>query len=579
MKDAGFYQKPNRNIPINVWDIIALILILAALACLAWGSQQMSRPFQLGQHMPISLDPRHLPGYAVQTVFRMLIAMVFSFLFTFVFGTLAAKNKHAERVIIPAIDILQSVPVLGFLSITVAGFIELFPGSLWGPQCACVFVIFTAQAWNMALGFYQILKNIPDDLEEASKMFHLSKWQKFWRIEVPLAMPSLLWNTMMSMSASWVFLVASEAISVANQKISLPGIGSYIALAILQANTHAVCYAILTSFIVIMLYDQILFRPLIRWSDQFRFEQNPDDKESRSWVTFVLQRTYLIYYLNKAFYFVQDLLLNHAILKPHRSTRIKRSYAHKSYLPKLMIMAWYLLVGCSVVVAILMLAKFIFTTLNLHDAVYALKLGAATLARVFSAIIISAIIWLPLGVWIGLRPRLARTIQPIIQFLAAFPANLLFPFIAWFIMYYGLNIQVWVTTLMITGSMWYIAFNVIAGTTTLPQDYHLATNNLGVHGWLWWKRFILPGIFPYFITGAITATGAAWNLSIVAEFVQWGDKTIMAYGLGAYVQQYTSAGDFHRIALGIAVMCLFVLILNRLIWQPLYKFAEQRFGR
>jgi len=578
MKGTQFYQKPNNSFPVNLWDVVALLLILAAIAFLAWGSQQMARPFQLGNTLAISLDPRNLPSYAIQTVFRMLIAMVFSFLFTFTIGTLAAKNKHAERVIIPAIDILQSVPVLGFLSITVAGFIALFPGSLLGPQCACVFVIFTAQAWNMALGFYQSLKKIPEDLQEASKMFHLSKWQNFWCIEVPLAMPSLLWNTMMSMSASWVFLVASEAISVANQHINLPGIGSYIALAIVHADTRAVCYAIIATFVVIMLYDQILFRPLIKWSEQFRFEQNPDDKESRSWFTFLLQRTYLMHYFGMFFSYLRDLILNNRILSTPKIKNRTLQHTNNIYINKIIIFIWYVTVITAVIASIIMLSKFIFGTLTIADAWYAIKLGAATLLRVFAAITISAMIWLPLGVWIGLRPKLARTIQPIIQFLAAFPANLLFPFITWFIVHYALNIQIWLTSLMIIGSMWYIAFNVIAGTTTLPQDYHLATNNMGVKGWLWWKRFILPGIFPYFITGAITATGAAWNLSIVAEFVTWGSHSVKAYGLGAYVQQYTNLGDFHRIALGIAVMCLFVLILNRILWQPLYKLAEQRFG-
>jgi NitT/TauT family transport system permease protein len=507
----------------------------------------------------------------------MLIAMVFSFLFTFIFGTLAAKNKHAERIIIPAIDILQSVPVLGFLSITVASFIALFPGSMWGPQCACIFAIFTAQAWNMALGFYQSLKNVPDDLIEASKMFHLSKWQHFWRIEVPLAMPSLLWNTMMSMSASWVFLVASEAISVANQNIHLPGIGSYIALAIANKNTHAICYAILATFVVIILYDQILFRPMMKWSDQFRFEQEVSDKENRSWFTFILQRMYLIYYFGISLAWLQDLLLNKNLFSRANIVTKHKKNQHRR-LNKGILAIWYLVVATAIATSLFMLNKFIFSTLSLVDAWQAIKLGFATLLRVFATIIISSLIWIPLGVWIGLKPKLARTTQPIIQFLAAFPANLLFPFITWFIMRYELNIQIWLTSLMIIGSMWYIAFNVIAGTITLPKDYHLATDNLGVTGWLWWKRFILPGIFPYFITGAITATGAAWNLSIVAEFVQWGNKTIMAYGLGAYVTEFTKSGNFHRIALGIAVMCLYVLILNRIIWQPLYKLAEKRFG-
>lgn len=576
MKTYQVYQKPLRYIPVNIWDILALLVILGAIAFLAWGAAQMSRPFHLGQQIAISLDPANLPSYAMQTVMRMIIAMFFSFLFTFIVGTIAAKNKHAERVIIPAIDILQSVPVLGFLSITIAGFIALFPGSLVGPECACIFAIFTAQAWNMTLGFYQVLKNIPHDLQEAAAMFQLSPWQRFWKIEVPLAMPSFLWNTMMSMSASWIFLVAAESISVANQNINLPGIGSYIALAILQANGHAIFYAILTTFIVIVLYDQILFRPLIRWSDKFRFEQEPGQEPSRSWFTFILQRTYLIYYLGIFASYLRDVILNNRFLSPPPTQKLAKK-PHR-YRHRITLVIWYVAIIAIITMAFFMLLRFIFDTLTLTEAWHTVRLGSATFLRVLAAIVISSIIWLPLGVWIGLRPTLAKFIQPIIQFLAAFPANLLFPILVWLIMRYALNIQVWLTTLMIIGSMWYIAFNVIAGTRNLPRDYHYATDNLGVRGWLWWKRFILPGIFPYLITGAITTAGAAWNLSIVAEFVTWGDKTLVAYGLGAYITESTHAGDFHRTALGIAVMCLFVLVINRLVWQPLYRLAEERFG-
>lgn len=575
MLKNSFYQKPDSNFPVNIWDIVALVLILSVLGFLGWAGAQMAQPFYIGEPSVISLDPHYLPGYALQTVARMLIALVFSFLFTFTVGTLAAKNKHAERVIIPAIDILQSVPVLGFLSITVAGFIALFPGSLLGPECACIFAIFTAQAWNMTLGFYQVLKNIPEDLREASAMFHLSRWQRFWRVEVPLAMPSFLWNTMMSMSASWVFLVASEAISVANQKINLPGIGSYIALAIVHTDTKAICYAIAATFIVIMIYDQILFRPLMKWSEQFRFEQNPNAKETRSWFTWLLQRTYLAYYFWVLIAYLQDLFLNNRLMNPPSKKKPAKPF---SYWNLIALIVWYLIIITTLVIALTLLVQFIFHTVTLREAGYTVLLGSATLLRVLAAIVISSVIWIPLGVWIGLRPKLAQTIQPIIQFLAAFPANLLFPLIVWFIMYYSLNIQLWLTTLMVIGCMWYIAFNVIAGTITLPQDYHLATQNMSVRGWLWWKRFILPAIFPYYITGAITATGAAWNLSIVAEFVNWGDKTIMAYGLGAYITQYTQAGDFHRIALGIAIMSLFVLVCNRILWRPLFKLATERFG-
>ncbi len=575
MKQVNIYHAPSRFLPFKLWDLLALVLIFAIFSAVAWGTSQMSKPFHLGDSIYISLNPKNLPLYGLESVLRMLIAMFFSLLATFIFGSLAVKNKHAERILLPIIDILQSMPVLGFLSITVGGFIVLFNGSLFGPEAACIFVLFTAQTWNMLLGFYQALKNIPDDLQEAAAMFHLSAWQRFWRIEVPLAMPSLVWNMMMSMSASWVFLVASEAITVNNQNIQLPGIGSYIFYAIQQANMHATLYAIGAMLVVILLYDQLLFRPLVQWSEKFRFEQNPDDNQTRAWFTIILQKSYL----NKLFGVVGARLKN--IFFSFRLPRLawlNNDVQLSAGFHLTLVSMWYILILVIIVISSYTLGKFIFSSLSLAEAWLTFKLGLATLLRVLSTVAISAIIWFPVGIWIGLRPQVARFIQPIIQFLAAFPANLLFPLLVLFILHFNLNPQIWLTLLMIAGSQWYILFNVIAGTRTLSKDLFYVTNNFSVSGWLWWKRFIIPGVFPYFVTGAITAAGAAWNLSIVAEIAQWGNRTISAYGLGAYITTYTHNGDFHRIALSIAVMCLFVLLFNRILWKPLYRIAEKRYG-
>jgi len=276
----------------NYWDLIALFIVFGIIMILARNALLMSEPYKLGQKIPISLDPIHLPGYALRTVLRMFIALFFSLLFTLTIATLAAKNKKAERIIIPFIDILQSVPILGFLSITVVAFIRLFPNSLLGPECAAIFVIFTSQAWNMALGFYQTVRSVPSELTEAATMFHLSAWQRFWRIDVPFSLPGLLWNTMVSMSAGWFFVVASEAIFVSHQQILLPGIGSYITVAIQSANMKAIGYAVLTMFIVILIYDQLLFRPLVAWSEKFRTEQIGEDApQIHSWVISLLRRT------------------------------------------------------------------------------------------------------------------------------------------------------------------------------------------------------------------------------------------------------------------------------------------------
>ena len=514
-----------------------------------------------------------LPFYALQSISRILIALFISLVFTFIVGTLAARNKHAERILIPAIDILQSVPVLGYLSITITAFIALFPGSLLGPTFCAIFVIFTAQVWNMTLGFYQSLRIIPADLMEAARMFNLTPWQRFWRIEVPFAMPNLLWNMMMSMSQSWVFLMYSEAISVANQNIRLPGIGSYISLAIQEANIHAIIYAVIAMFFVIIIYDQLMFRPLLKWAEKFNLDPVMDRKPTRMWFTSLLQRTNVVKYLGEKISVWGDAFIN-----LRWSNRIyQEKLKQKSTTGTLLIVLMYIAFFAVLILGGILFGKFIFSQLGLPDIIHAVLLGFASMGRVMATVIISTIIWVPIGVWVGMRPRAAQIVQPVVQFLASFPANLIYPFAVLIIVKFNLDANLWVTVLMILGAQWYILFNVIAGTVNIPKDIYYAANNFGVSGWLWWKRVIFPGIFPYYLTGAITAAGGAWNLTIVAELVTWGSHTIETFGLGAYITQYTTSGDFQRIALGIGVMCILVLICNWLIWRPLYNLAEARF--
>lgn len=564
----------NRVYP-NYWDMIALLLALGLIALLAWQAKQMSVPYEIGQVIPISLDPSNLPFYAMRTVSRMLIAMVCSLLFTFIFGTWAAKSPRAERLIIPLIDILQSIPILGFLSITIVGFIALFPGSLLGPECAAIFAIFTSQAWNMALGFYQTVRTVPTELREAGNMFHLSAWQRFWRIDVPFSMPGLLWNMMMSMSAGWFFVVASEAVSVSNQQILLPGIGSYIALAIKTANMTAILYAILTMLIVILAYDQILFRPLVAWAEKFKMEHVSNEREVKSWLISLLRRTRLMRLLGSELIALFNAIVNVGFLRskpaPYYPARSNPN------LQKYMGWFWDVFIIALLLGTFLFVIHFIFQNVPLHSIWHVFYLGIITSIRVFFLIAIVSLIWVPIGVWVGLRPNIAQAVQPVAQFLAAFPVNLLYPLVVIIIVTYHLNVNIWVTPLMILGAQWYVLFNVIAGASVLPKELLLVADNLGLSTWLRWKKLILPGIFPYYMTGAITAVGGAWNASIVAEVIEWGNVKLTATGLGAYITEYTAAGDFPHIALGIGMMCIFVLVYNRLIWRPLYVLAVNRF--
>ncbi len=558
----------------NFWDIVALLFALGVIAFLAWDAKQMVVPYHLGEVMPISLDPRYLPGYALRTVLRMLIALFFSLLFTFIFGTWAAKSKRAGRIIIPIIDICQSIPILGFLSVAIVGFISLFPNSMLGPECAAILAIFTSQAWNMALGFYQTVRSVPMELREAANMFHLSAWQRFWRIDVPFSMPGLLWNMMMSMSAGWFFVVATEAVSVSNQQILLPGIGSYIAIAIEGTNIRAISYAIITMLIVILLYDQLLFRPLVAWAEKFKAEQVATEREAHSWVIDLLHRTRLLRFFGRKLSVLFNNMVNFSwfLSKPYQkynaySVRRERFFNN----------AWNALLTTLLLGTVIYSVYFIAHHIPLTSIGHIFFLGLITTLRVFVLIVVCSLIWVPVGVWIGLRPGVAHVIQPIVQFLAAFPVNLLYPLVVILILKFHLNVEIWVTPLMILGVQWYVLFNVIAGASVLPKELLQVTDNLGATGWLRWRKLILPGIFPYYMTGAITAIGGAWNASIAAEVISWGNTKLVATGLGAFITESTNRGDFLHMALGIGMMCIIVLVLNRLIWRPLYVLAETRY--
>jgi NitT/TauT family transport system permease protein len=561
---------PSRLRP-NYWDLVALPLVLGLVALVAWGGMAMSARYQVGEALPISLDPWRLPEYALRTVLRMGAALVASLVFSLAYAALAAKSRRAEKILIPVLDILQSVPILGFLSITVTGFIALFPGRLLGVECAAIFAIFTSQAWNMTFSVYQSLRTVPMELIEAARMYHLSPWRRFWRLEVPHAIPSLVWNMMMSVSGGWFFVVASEAITVAGQSILLPGVGSYIATAIAQRSLAAIGWAVLVMFVVILLYDQLLFRPLIAWSRKFQADPSADADNVRPWFLIVLQRARL-FDLVQAGVLAINRVIDGAIAALARrrapaAERPPRSAVDRAFDIALLALA----AGAAV-----WLVAFIHDSVDLGEIGWVFLLGLATAVRVLVLIGIASVVWVPIGVGIGLRPHLADLAQPIVQFLAAFPANLFFPAAVVLILRFHLDPEIWLSPLMILGTQWYILFNVIAGTTTLPAELRLAAQNFAVRRVLWWRRVILPAIFPAYVTGAVTAAGGSWNASIVAEIVQWGDTTLTATGIGAYIAHTTAEGDGARIALGIAVLCLYVLAFNRLLWRRLYNLAAER---
>jgi NitT/TauT family transport system permease protein len=556
----------------NIWDAVALILVIGAMVLIVYGGEQTTLPLSALDVSPVSLDPANLPLYALRTTMRMLLAIVCSIVFTFVYAALAAKSRRAEMVLIPLLDILQSVPILGFLTFTVIFFLNLFPGQVFGAELACVFAIFTSQAWNMTFSMYQSIRNVPKDLEEASLSFHLSGWQRFWRLDVPFAMPGLIWNTMMSMSGGWFFVVASESITVGKTTVTLPGIGSYVALAIERQNLPAIGYAILTMLLVIIAYDQLMFRPVVAWADKFRFEQTASGNAPTSWMLDLFRRTRALRALTYPFAALNRAFSNFHVALPG-SLRLPGKCGPPS---RTVDAVWLAIIAISTSYAGWRAYQYLSATLSPSDIFSALGYGFVTLLRVIVLIALATLIWVPVGVWIGLRPKLAERVQPLAQFLAAFPANLAFPVFVLIIVRYSLDPNVWLSPLMILGTQWYILFNVIAGASAFPTDLREAAGSFHLEGWRWWIKVILPGIFPYYITGAITASGGSWNASIVAEVASWGDTHLTATGLGAYIATATEAGDFPRVVLGIAVMCILVTLFNRLLWRPLYAFGERR---
>ena len=554
------------------WDVLAFIVVIGLVVFLGETSRGLFAPLTQLQMSPISLDPWHLPEYAARTTFRMFAALALSLLFTLTYATWAAKSERAGKLLVPILDILQAVPILGFISITVVFFMSLAPGRVLGAEFAAIFAIFTSQAWNMAFSFYQSLRTIPIELSEAAESFRLSPWMRFWQLEVPFAMPALIWNMMMSMSGGWFFVVASESISVGHTTVALPGVGSYIALAIEQKNLTAIGWAIATMLIVILLYDQLIFRPLVAWVDRFRVEQEPGARVPDSWALTMMRRSRLIQ--AATLFFHSTVMLTSRAIKRRDDAPVQAL----SVRPRRSLdLLWVSLIVAAVVLGLWHIVVVLIKNTPLREALQVCGLAGITMLRVFILIALASLIWVPIGVWVGMRPRATQIVQPIAQFMAAFPANLLFPIAVFGIVRWKLNPDIYLSPLMILGTQWYILFNVIAGASSIPAEMRYVADNFRIKGWLWWRKVALPAVLPFYVTGAITASGGSWNAAIVAELATWGNTQIEARGLGSYIAEATTAGDFHKIVLGIGTMSLFVVVINRLFWRPLYYYAERKY--
>ncbi|MBP9692789.1 MAG: ABC transporter permease subunit, partial [Alphaproteobacteria bacterium] len=479
----SLYFFPSARLRSSLWNGVAFVMVITLITLLVWGSRKMSIPYEITDTLPMSLDPTNLPYYALQTTLRMFYALILSLLFSFIYASIAAKSKKAEQFLIPTLDILQSIPILGFLSITVTGFIALFPGSFLGVQCASIFAIFTSQAWNMTFSLYQSFINVPKELTEVATLYRLSPWRRYWRLEVPYAMPQLLWNTMMSVSGGWFFVVASEAITVSDHTILLPGVGSYIALAVKQQSIESIFYAILTMFIVIFLYSQLLFRPLLAWSDKFKAELTAQAQIPSSWVLTMIRRAALFHIFNTFGLKIIGMFDRFFHIFSLKTSQLGSSHPQALRMTNKIVTFSCLVLFFGIFFIYAFHAyRYIFSQLHFEEIQHVLFLASMTLLRVLILCFLVSLIWVPIGVMIGLNSRLASRFQPWVQFMAAFPSNLFFPIFVVVIVKYKLNLDIWLSPLMILGTQWYILFNVIGGAASIPFEFQELTKNFHVKG-------------------------------------------------------------------------------------------------
>jgi NitT/TauT family transport system permease protein len=549
---------------------IVVIIILAGIGFL-FTQAMMAMMGDLSQvNQPIILDWWALPQYAMRTITRFSASMLFSIIIAIFYGTLAAKNKRMECILIPIVDIMQAIPVLGFLSFTVVFFVNLAPKSIWGIEMAIIFAIFSAQVWNMIFSVYQSMLSVPNDLYQTAKAYGLNGWQIFWRVELPYAMPGLIWNGIMSMCGSWYFVVASEVVSVGVNNYTVPGMGAYLALALKQMDLAAVINVFLAILVIMVIFNELLFKPLIAWSYKFRYEFSIGNYSApRSWFLNCLQGSVLLTCVMIPIRFVTKAILYVTLPK----FIVRRS----TFIARLLEVIWW----CVVIYASYIVSTKIYTLCVGHlsiDEVYnIIKLGLITGLRVMGLAVLTSIIWVPVGVFIGLRPSLASFIQPINLFLTSIPANIYYPLFVIMILRFNLNKDIWLSFMIIIGSQWYILYNVISGAQTIPSEMLEIADIFKLSNFTKSTKIILPTILPFYITGIITCTGGAWNASVVSEIVTWGNDTLITPGLGSYIAIHTKNGDFPEIAVGLIVMSILVVGINSLVLQPLYDYAADKF--
>lgn len=563
----------NRTLERTGWGWQDVLMLLAILTVI-FGIVRTAANFTGAYHSDLAIDTNVavLPSYSAQTLLRMLLAYSLSLVFSIVYSYAAYRSKVASQVLIPLLDILQSIPVLSFLPGVVLALITLFPNQRIGVELASVILIFTGMTWNMTFSFYQSLCNIPHELLEASTVYRLGAWQRFWTVELPSGAIGLVWNSVMSVAGGWFFLMAIESFTLGDRSFRLPGLGAYLSVAANKGDMGAIAWGLAILISIIILIDFFVWRPLIAWAEKFKFETVEAQNTPSSPVLDFLRRSPTIRAISDR---VIQPLLQRIDYNFTRTTKPPlRSYSSRGSAW----INWVFLSGFTLIVLWgTWEATLLLRSLNLQDWQQVMTGAVLTMLRVIVALILSLAWTVPVGVAIGRNPRLAQILQPIVQIAASVPATALFPVLLLYLAELGGGLQIGSIALMMLGTMWYILFNVIAGAQSIPSELFEASTVYKLSTIQRWKTLILPGIFPYLVTGIITAVGGAWNASIVSEYVQFQGKTLSTTGLGSTISQATGAGNFSLLLAATVVMSLLVVFTNRLVWRRLYKLAQDKY--
>ncbi|HEY4977864.1 MAG TPA: ABC transporter permease subunit [Candidatus Acidoferrum sp.] len=560
------------------WGFLIDIAVFIAVFAVVFGVYSIGRSW-LGPvrvESEISQNPRSLPLYAMYSLVRILVAYGLSLIFALAYGYAAAKSKRAEMVLIPLLDILQSIPVLSFLPGVMLAMVALFPNRQLGVEIGSIILIFTGQVWNIAFSFYSSLKTIPRDLREAAIIYRFSRWQRFMELDLPFSTIGLVWNSMMSVAGGWFFLMACEMFVLGDKDFRLPGLGSFLQTAASSGNTSAMLWGLATMVAVIVLMDQLIWRPVIAWADKFKFEQVESGSTSQnSLLNFIRKESFLIRAYRRVLHPVVDWITAQFARSAKRAAETfsaAKAGQSRAWIP-------WLFLPLAAVVVCFGLYRSVQELSQLHRADYFILLRSAgyTFLRVNLALVIGALWTIPVGVAIGFSPRFARLAQPLVQLAASIPATALFPIILVFLVQLRGGVEIAAMTLMLLGTQWYILFNVIAGAMAIPTDLKEVAHVFRFSNLDRWRYLILPGIFPYLVTGMVTASGGAWNASIVAEYFHFRGRIVEAPGLGSTISRASDAGHFDLLLASTLIMATIVVLINRLLWRRLFRLASTRF--